>query len=79
MQNTMTRQHDEVLRDGMYLEARILQLLAQEPQTIPGLTQALSLPSHEVTAILMTLWRFGRVVEVGKADQDGYYRYEVKS
>jgi hypothetical protein len=78
MENQRNRDIGEVLRDGMVFKDRIAALLGGGPKTIPELAEALGYPSHEVTYWVMEMWRYGMVVETGKADPDGYYQYEVK-
>jgi hypothetical protein len=77
MENRGSRDIGEVLRDGMVLKDRIADLLGGAPKTIPELAEALEYPSHEVTYWVMEMWRYGAVVETGKADPQGYHQYKL--
>lgn len=66
----------EIAQDEMILRDRILDLLKEEPKTIPELSKIIGYPSREVTIWLFGLRRYGEVEETGRADVDGYFKYE---
>jgi predicted Rossmann fold nucleotide-binding protein DprA/Smf involved in DNA uptake len=68
----------EVLRDGMYLQSRVLAVLQDGPKTIPQIAKALHCPPREVTLWLMALRRYGRIAELPKGPTDDYYQYQLK-
>lgn len=67
----------EVLRDEMVMKDRIVDLLREEPKTIPEMAEALGYPSHEVLLWVMALWRYGTVVEVEKKRTEEYFQYKL--
>jgi hypothetical protein len=69
----------EVMRDEMAVKDRLLAALSAGPQTIPQLAATLGYPSHEVLFWVMALWRYGTLEPAGKADAEGYYRYQLTS
>ena len=66
----------EIAQDEMIMRDRILDILKEEPKTILEISEILSYPSREVTIWLFGLRRYGRAEEVGRADVDGYFKYE---
>ena len=69
----------EVLRDEMVMKDRIVDLLREEPKTIPELAEALGYPSHEVLLWVMALWRYGTVAEVKSGRNEEYFKYTLSS
>lgn len=67
----------EVVQDEMIMRDRIAAILADGPKTIPELAEALDYPTHEVTVWLFGMRRYGAVEEIGRADLDGYFKYEL--
>ena len=68
----------DVLRDEMVMRDRIQAILEHEPKTIPEIAEILKQPAHEVMLWTMAMWRYGKIVETGKADENGYYQYQSK-
>ena len=69
----------EVLRDEMVMKDKIVDLLREEPRTIPEMAEALGYPSHEVLLWVMALWRYGTVVEVEKKRTEEYFQYTLSA
>jgi predicted Rossmann fold nucleotide-binding protein DprA/Smf involved in DNA uptake len=69
----------EVLRDEMVMKDRIVDLLREEPKTIPELAEALGYPSHEVLLWVMALWRYGTVAEMKRGRNEEYFKYTLSS
>lgn len=78
MDNHRSRDLTEVMRDEMVFKDRIVAVLREGPKRIPEIAEALGHPSHEVMYWIMAMWRYGTVVEAGKADDEGYYQYKLK-
>lgn len=68
----------EVIREEPLMHAPILDALGGEALTVPEVAERIGRPSHEVVYWLMGMRRYGYLVEVGDADEDGYYHYAVK-
>ena len=66
----------EIAQDEFIMRGRILDILKEEPKTILELAEILGYPSREITIWLFGLRRYGEVEEVGRADVDGYFKYE---
>jgi len=77
MNNRITEDTAEVMRDEMVMRERILDRLRREPATIPEIAAHLERPAHDVMFWVMTMWRYGFVEEVGKPDDEGYYKYQT--
>jgi predicted Rossmann fold nucleotide-binding protein DprA/Smf involved in DNA uptake len=78
MENRKSRGLPEVMRDEMIVRDKIIELLKQEPITIPQIADKLGYSSREVVIWVMAMWRFGVVEEVGKPGAEGYYQYKLK-
>ncbi len=74
---TTLRDDREVIREEPIMRERIVELLAEGPRTVPELAAAMDRPTHEVLFWVMGMRRYGRLHEVGSADADGYFRYQV--
>ena len=80
MSNTQTaklRDMLDIAQDEMIMRDRITAVLEQGPKTIPELAQDLGYPTREVTIWLFGMRRYGMVEEIGRADVDGYFQYEL--
>lgn len=80
MSNTQTKRLRDMLdiaQDEMIMRDRIAVILEQGPKTIPEISQTLDYPSREVTVWLFGMRRYGMVEEIGHADVDGYFQYEL--
>ena len=75
--NATKREVREVIREEPIMRARILELLADGPLTVPELAAALDCPTHEVLFWVMGMRRFGRLREVSGATDEGYFRYQA--
>ncbi len=68
----------EIAQDEFIMRDRILDILKDGPKTIPEITELMDYPNREVTIWLSGLRRYGFIEEVGRADLDGYFKYELK-
>ena len=66
----------EIAQDEFIMRGRILDILKEEPKTILEISEIMGYPSREVTIWLFGLRRYGEVEEIGRADVDGYFKYE---
>lgn len=67
----------DIAQDEMIMRDRITDILEQGPKTIPEISQALDCPSREVTVWLFGMRRYGMIEEIGRANVDGYFQYEL--
>ena len=67
----------EIMRDEMIMRQRIRDLLGDGPKTIPEMAEALDAPSDEVLVWVMGVRRYGGLEEVGRADENGYFKYAL--
>ena len=65
----------EVVREEPLMHEPILAALADGPLTVPGLAARIGRPTQEVVVWVMGMRRYGHLVEVGDADDDGYFHY----
>jgi predicted Rossmann fold nucleotide-binding protein DprA/Smf involved in DNA uptake len=79
MSNSQTKPRDmlDIAQDEMVMRDRIADILEQGPKTIPELAESLGYTTHEVTVWLFGMRRYGLVEEIGRADVDGYFQYEL--
>ena len=63
------------MRDEMVMKDRILSQLREDPKTIPEIAAALQYPGNDVMFWVMAMWRYGSLEEVGKPNDEGYYKY----
>lgn len=68
----------EIAQDEFIMRDKIMDVLKDEPKTIKELAEILDYPSREITIWLFGLRRYGFVEEIGRADIDGYFKYELK-
>jgi hypothetical protein len=80
MSNTQTaklRAMLDIAQDEMVMRDRIAGILAEGPKTIPELAETLGYSTREVTVWLFGMRRYGLIEEIGRADVDGYFQYEL--
>jgi hypothetical protein len=74
--NATGREIREIVRDEPAMRRRILELLTDEPRTVPEIAAAIGSPSHEVVFWVMAMRRYGWLREVKGVTDEGYFRYE---
>jgi hypothetical protein len=67
----------EIVREETFMRARILEVLAEGPRTVPEIAAALGRPTHEAMFWVMGMRRYGQVRDVKEAAVDGYFRYQA--
>jgi hypothetical protein len=77
MVRPMMRSRSEIMRDEMIVIDDIAAFVALEPRTIPEIAEHLGAPRHEVVVWTMDMWKYGILRYTGRADEDGYFRYEL--
>jgi predicted Rossmann fold nucleotide-binding protein DprA/Smf involved in DNA uptake len=75
--NAPNRDLREIVREEPLMHARILDILADGPRTVPEIAAAIGCPTHEVVFWVMGMRRYGHLREVKGATAEGYFRYEA--
>lgn len=65
----------EVIREEPLMHQPILLALRDGPLTVPQIAERIGHPAREVLIWVMGMRRYGHVVELPEADDDGYYGY----
>lgn len=69
----------EILRREMSMRTEIEALLQNGPKTVPEVAQALGEPVSQVMLWMMAMRRYGRLTEVGRPNELGYFVYALKA
>jgi hypothetical protein len=77
MEKRAMRNLSEVLRDEMVMHERIIDLLSDNPMTIPQLAEALGKPEWETTAWVMSMRRYNLISELPKSRAIDYFQYII--
>ena len=75
MQIPAPRNMAEAMRDEMVMRDKIAAHLHDGPKTVPELAEALGFPTREVMLWVMAMRRYGRIEEIGRPNEDGYFEY----
>ncbi len=74
----LLREAVELAREEPAMHKRILaEVAAGEGRTIPEIAEALQYPSVEIVYWVMSMWKYGLLVESAEADEDGYFKYRA--
>ena len=73
----MSRDVREVIREEPLMRPLLLELLRENPLTVPELAAAAGHPEDEVMIWIMGLRKYGYVAEQPAVSDDGYYRYKA--
>ena len=68
----------EMMRDEMIMRDRIVAILKEGSKTVPEVAEALGAPEYETVYWMMAMRRYGMVEEIGRPDDDGYFKYEFR-
>ncbi len=69
------REKTEIAKDEMAWRDRIRDVLRQGPRSVPAVALELKRPSYEVMYWMMSLRKYGQIVESEEADAEGFYEY----
>ena len=72
-----SRDAREIVREETLMRARILEVLAEGPRTVPEIAVAIGRPTHEAMFWVMGMRRYGQIRDVKEAAVDGYFRYQA--
>jgi predicted Rossmann fold nucleotide-binding protein DprA/Smf involved in DNA uptake len=78
MEKKSPRDLAEILRDEMVMRDKITGVLEEEPKTVVEIAGELNLPSSEVMQWVMSMRRYGKVIEMPKDRADDYYKYQLR-
>jgi len=67
----------DIAQDEMVMRDRIANILEEGPKTIPEIAEVIGYSPREVAVWLFGMRRYGRVEEIGRVDDDGYFQYEL--
>ena len=68
----------EIIREEPLMRSRILEVLSDGPHTVPEIAEHIGHPANEVLFWVMGMRRYGHIVEVEDATDEGYFRYAIK-
>ena len=74
---TQPRNLREIMRDEMVMKDKIAAVLKDGPKSVPEIAENLACPSNEVMYWVMAMRRYGKLSEVGRPDDEGYFQYEL--
>ncbi len=77
MRKKIQRNLAEVLRDELFLQDKVMELLKPGPKTIPEIAQEMGFPAPEITRWVMALRRYGKIIDIPKSRADDYYQYKL--
>ncbi len=77
MSTELLREPREVIREEPLMHRPIRDALADGPLTIPGIAAAIGYPTEETVYWVMGMRRYGHLVELEEADDDGYFPYRA--
>lgn len=69
------RDRTEIARDEMAWRDRIRAALLEGPRTVPAVAAELGRPAHELMYWMMSLRKYGWIVESEEPDGEGFYEY----
>jgi predicted Rossmann fold nucleotide-binding protein DprA/Smf involved in DNA uptake len=73
--STKLRDPREIIREEPLMHLPILQALKTGPLTVPEIAQHIGQPANEVLFWVMGMRRYGHIVEVEDATDEGHFRY----
>ena len=75
--STATREVREIIREEPLMRRPILRALQAGPLTVPEIAAAIGYPAHEVMFWVMGMRKYGQVVPVKEATDEGFYQYRL--
>ncbi len=73
----LLREPREVIREEPLMHRPIREALAGGPLTIPQIAEAIGFPAAETVYWVMGMRRYGHLVELEDADDEGYFPYRA--
>ncbi|MEL9915017.1 MAG: winged helix-turn-helix domain-containing protein [Candidatus Micrarchaeia archaeon] len=75
---TVPKEILEKIKEDNKIKAMILNAMKDGPKTIPEISKITGLAASTVTWWLMTLRKYGMVIETGEIESDSFYKYKIK-
>ena len=75
MSASLLREPREVIREEPLMQRPIREALSDGPLTIPQIAERIGFPAEETVYWVMGMRRYGHLVELEEADDDGYFPY----
>ena len=75
MSTALNRDVREIIREEPAMHGQILHALDAGPLTVPEIALAINQQSEEVVFWVMGMRRYGRIVEIPEANDDGFFLY----
>jgi len=75
--NGQMRDLREVVREEMFMRAKVLASLREGTKTVPEIAQALACPANELMFWVMSARKYGYVEELREVTDEGYYKYRL--
>ncbi len=70
-----TRDVREIIREEPLMHGDILRAVSDGPHTVPEIAEAIGRPSDEVVFWVMGMRRYGKLVELSEATDEGFFQY----
>ncbi len=70
-----TRDAREIIREEPLMHRAILRALSAGPHTVPEIAEAIGKPSDETVFWVMGMRRYGKLVELPEATDEGFFQY----
>ncbi|MDE3053618.1 MAG: MarR family transcriptional regulator [Gemmatimonadota bacterium] len=65
----------EIIREEPLMHRDILRALSDGPHTVPEIAEAIGKPRGETVLWVMGMRRYGKVVELADANDEGFFQY----
>jgi len=72
---TTTRDTREIIREEPLMHRDILRALSNGPHTVPEIAAAIGKPPAETVIWVMGMRRYGKLVELPDANDEGFFQY----
>jgi predicted transcriptional regulator len=75
--NGQMRDVREIVREEMFMRAKVLAVLKEGPKTVPEIAKNLDYPASEVMYWVMSARKYGYLEEINEVTDEGYYKYQL--
>jgi hypothetical protein len=65
----------EIIREEPLMHGDILRAVSDGPHTVPEIAEAIGRPSEETVIWVMGMRRYGKLVELPEATDEGFFQY----